>query len=87
MAAQVTFEPESFLGDEIKTAVGTTNMNGDAAIESAQDQFRIRSFRAAYTWVFIRCGYQKLTTARKSFRHNTIRIRLLDKKWHTTILP
>ena len=29
--AQVTFEPESFLGDEIKPAIGTTNSVGDAA--------------------------------------------------------
>jgi hypothetical protein len=28
--AKVTFEPEAFLGDEIKTAVGTTNIYGDA---------------------------------------------------------
>jgi hypothetical protein len=29
--AKVVFEPESFLGSEIKTAVGTTNQFGDAA--------------------------------------------------------
>jgi hypothetical protein len=28
--AEVTFEPEPFLGDEIKPAVGTTTMQGDA---------------------------------------------------------
>jgi hypothetical protein len=29
--AKVTFEPESFLGDEIKAAYGTTNASGDVA--------------------------------------------------------
>ncbi len=28
--AQVTFEPEKFLGDDIKAAIGTTNVYGDA---------------------------------------------------------
>jgi hypothetical protein len=31
VGAQVVFEPESFLGDEIKTATGTTNQFGDVA--------------------------------------------------------
>ena len=30
--AQITFEPEPFLGDELKTAVGTTNLGGGAVI-------------------------------------------------------
>src|SRR5262245_32542976 len=31
VGAQITFEPETFLGDEIKSAIGTTNSVGDAA--------------------------------------------------------
>jgi hypothetical protein len=36
--ATVTFEPEPFLGDEIKTAIGTTNPFGDAAPTIPKDQ-------------------------------------------------
>jgi hypothetical protein len=36
--ATVTFEPESFLGDEIKTAVGTTNPFGDVSPSIPKEQ-------------------------------------------------
>ncbi|HEX3600695.1 MAG TPA: hypothetical protein VHU84_11170 [Lacipirellulaceae bacterium] len=36
--ATVTFEPESFLGNEIKTAIGTTNAMGDVAPSIPKEQ-------------------------------------------------
>jgi hypothetical protein len=36
--ATVTFEPESFLGDEIKSAIGTTNPFGDVAPSIPKEQ-------------------------------------------------
>lgn len=38
VGAKVVFEPESFLGDEIKTAFGTSNSFGDAAPTIPPDQ-------------------------------------------------
>ncbi len=63
VGANVVFEPEAFLGEEIKTAAGKTNQFGDAAPRFRPKNDLILLFPAVRTLGSIGCASRRLRTA------------------------
>ena len=58
--ATVTFEPESYLGTEIKSAVGVTSAFGDTSPAIPKEQALTRARAAACIWVSTKSASRKL---------------------------
>ncbi len=73
VGAKVVFEPESFLGDEIKTAFGTTNKLGDVAPTIPPDQRPDPSLPGGVHFGLYKVRISKEATGKESLpeRYNT----------------